>query len=124
MLPSMRVMVRLAKKSPKNQSRILEPTSTSRSRLVMPARCRGVIEALHPSTKKMLKRLLPITLPIAISGFFFRAATMEVASSGRDVPPATSVSPMTDSQTAGNACGTVYKEVTADDKPCQSTYHI
>ena len=58
MLPSMRVMVRLAKKSPKIQSRILEPTSTSRSRLVMPARCRGVIEALHPSTKKMLKRLL------------------------------------------------------------------
>ena len=82
MLPSMRVMVRLAKKSPKNQSRILEPTSTSRSRLVMPARCRGVIEALHPSTKKMLKRLLPITLPMAISGFFLRAATMEVASSG------------------------------------------
>ena len=31
---------------------------------------------------------------------------------------------LADSQTAGNACGTVYKEVTADDKPCQSTYHI
>ena len=114
MLPSMRVMVRLAKKSPKNQSRILEPTSTSRSRLVMPARCRGVIEALHPSTKKMLKRLLPITLPIAISGFFFRAATMEVASSGRDVPPATSVSPMTDSLTPRLRAMPV----------AQSTYHI
>ena len=121
MLPSMRVMVRLAKNSPKIQSRILEPTSTSRSRLVMPARCRGVMEALHPSTKKMLKRLLPITLPIAISEFFLRAATMEVASSGRDVPPDDGLA---DSQTAGNACGTVYKEVTADDKPCQSTYHI
>ena len=67
MLPSMRVMVRLAKNSPKIQSRILEPTSTSRSRLVMPARCRGVMEALHPSTKKMLKRLLPIT-PLHLAG--------------------------------------------------------
>ena len=57
MLPSMRVMVRLAKKSPKNQSRILEPTSTSRSRLVMPARCRGVIEALHPSTKENVEKI-------------------------------------------------------------------
>ena len=55
--------------------------------------------ALHPNTKKILKRLLPITFPIAISGFFFRAATIEVASSGREVPPATSVSPMIDSLT-------------------------
>ena len=30
--------------------------------------------------------LLPITFPIAISGFFFSAATIEVASSGREVP--------------------------------------
>ena len=40
--------------------------------------------ALHPNTKKILKRLLPITFPIAISGFFFSAATIEVASSGRE----------------------------------------
>ena len=53
--------------------------------------------ALHPSTKNILKRLLPITFPIAISGFFFNAATIDVASSGREVPPATSVSPIIDS---------------------------
>ena len=97
MLPSMRVMVRLAKNNPNIHSSMLEPTSTNRSIFVMPVRCNGVMEALHPSTKKMLNRLLPITFPIAISGFFFKAATMEVASSGRDVPPATRVSPMTDS---------------------------
>lgn len=99
MLPSMRVMVRLAKNNPNIHSSMLEPTSTNRSIFVMPVRCNGVMEALHPSTKKMLNRLLPITFPIAISGFFFKAATMEVASSGRDVPPATRVSPMTDSLT-------------------------
>ena len=63
------------------------------------AKMEGVILALHPNTKKILKRLLPITFPIAISGFFFSAATMEVASSGREVPPATSVNPIMDSLT-------------------------
>ena len=58
-----------------------------------------MILALHPNTKKILKRLLPITLPMAISGFFFNAATMEVASSGREVPPATKVRPIIDSLT-------------------------
>lgn len=99
MLPSIRVMVRLAKNSPNSQSRMLEPTSVNRSKFVIPLRWRGVILALHPNTKKILKRLLPITFPIAISGFFFSAATMEVASSGREVPPATSVNPIMDSLT-------------------------
>ena len=36
--------------------------------------------------KKTLNRLDPITFPIAISGFFFNAATTEVANSGREVP--------------------------------------
>ena len=76
-----------------------DPTNVKRSKLLMPANCKGVMEALHPNTKKILNRLLPMTLPMAISGFFFKAATMEVASSGREVPPATSVSPITDSLT-------------------------
>lgn len=98
-LPSIRVIVRLAKNSPKNQSRIPEPTNVNKSKLVIPLRWSGVILALHPNTKKILKRLLPITLPMAISGFFFNAATMEVASSGREVPPATKVRPIIDSLT-------------------------
>ena len=99
MLPSIRVIVRLAKKSPNNHSSTPEPTNTSKSKFVMPLRLSGVMDALHPSTKKMLNRLLPITFPIAISGFFFNAATTEVANSGSEVPPATNVSPMTDSLT-------------------------
>ena len=100
MLPSMRVMVRLAKNNPNIHSSMLEPTSTNRSIFVMPVRCNGVMEALHPSTKKMLNRLLPITFPIAISGFFFKAATMEVASSG------------------------IYEEITAGNQCHQPTYYI
>lgn len=49
-----------------------EPTKVKRSKLLMPVSRKGVMEALHPNTKKMLNRLLPITLPMAISGFFSR----------------------------------------------------
>ena len=54
-----------------------EPTKVKRSKLLMPVSRKGVMEALHPNTKKMLNRLLPITLPMAISGFFFKAATID-----------------------------------------------
>ena len=81
-LPSIRVMVRLAKNSPNIQSSMPDPISTHRSKLVMPVRCNGVMEALRPNTKNTLNKLLPTTLPMAISGFFFKAATMDVASSG------------------------------------------
>ena len=72
---------------------------TPKSRLVMPCMFIGVIVALQPNTKNILKRLEPITFPIAISGFFFNAATTEVANSGREVPPATKVKPIIDSLT-------------------------
>jgi len=48
-----------------------------------------------PSIQNTLNILLPITLPIAISVCFLRAATTEVASSGRLVHTATTVSQMT-----------------------------
>ena len=96
-LPSIRVIVRLAKNNPNSQSRMPEPANTHKSIFEIPANRNGVIDALQPNTKNILKRLLPITFPIVISGFFFKAATMEVASSGSEVPPATSVSPITDS---------------------------
>ena len=54
----------------------------------------GLIAAAIPSTSKMLKMLEPITFPSAISTSFFLAATMEVTSSGRLVPSATIVSPI------------------------------
>ena len=98
-LPSIRVMVRLVKNSPNSQSSMPDPISTHRSKLVMPVRSNGVMEALHPNTKNTLNKLLPTTLQMAISGFFLKAATMDVASSGSDVQPATKVSPITDSLT-------------------------
>ncbi len=55
----------------------------------------GVIKAETPNTKKILKILEPTTLPIAISTFFFLTATIEVASSGREVPIETMVNPIT-----------------------------
>ena len=104
------------KNSPNIQSSMPDPISTHRSKLVMPVRCNGVMEALHPNTKNTLNKLLPTTLPMAISGFFFKAATMDVASSGSDVPPATNVSPdngLAHSQITRNAACTVYKETSA-----------
>jgi len=45
----------------------------------------------------MLKMFDPTTFPTAMSGFFLIAATIDVASSGSEVPTATMVSPTIDS---------------------------
>ena len=50
--------------------------------------------AAIPRTKRILKILEPMTFPRAISTSFLRAATIEVTSSGNDVPIATIVSPI------------------------------
>ena len=117
----------MAKNSPKNQSRMPEPASTHKSRLVMPVRCNGVMDALHPSTKNTLNRLLPTTLPMAISGFFFKAATMDVASSGRDVPTChqrQSDNRFAYSQAACNAACTVNKETAAGNKRSKPAQNV
>ncbi|MNY15525.1 hypothetical protein D3C86_1487440 [compost metagenome] len=54
----------------------------------------GAISAVTPSTPRRLNRLLPITLPTAISRSPRNAAINEVASSGREVLTATMVKPM------------------------------
>ena len=54
----------------------------------------GVMMALMPNTIKMLRMLEPKTLPMAIPEFFFKAATIEVISSGREVAVAITVRPM------------------------------
>ena len=48
----------------------------------------GLIRDVMPSTNRILKMLLPTTLPIAISHLPFLAAVIEVAISGSDVPRA------------------------------------
>jgi len=56
------------------------------------------MQALIPSTRKILKILDPTALPKAISVLFFEAATIEVASSGNEVAKATTKSPNWDSE--------------------------
>ena len=55
----------------------------------------GAIVEEIPRIRKILKMLDPTTFPIAMSTFFLRTATIEVASSGREVPMETTVRPMT-----------------------------
>ena len=55
----------------------------------------GIINAEIPTTKIILKMLLPTIFPIAISAFPFIAAITEVNNSGRDVPIDTIVNPIT-----------------------------
>ena len=53
--------------------------------------------------KNILNMLEPTTLPMAISLLFFKAATIEVANSGKDVPAATIVSLMSFSLTPNDS---------------------
>ena len=59
----------------------------------------GETAPVAPRIKRTLNKLLPMTLPRAMSVCPFRAAMMLVANSGSDVPPATTVKPMTASET-------------------------
>ena len=54
----------------------------------------GLIAEAMPSTIRMLNTFEPIAFPSAISTSSFLAATIEVTSSGRDVPIETIVSPI------------------------------
>lgn len=76
------------------------------------------MEALHPNTKKILNRLLPMTLPMAISGFFFKAATMEVASSagGASGYECESDNGFADTQITGDVTCSFYKPLSSEDK--------
>lgn len=119
-------MVRFLKNHPTSHNSSAEAIITVKSRLLMPPIGKGEIVALHPNTKNILNRLLPITFPMAIPGFFFNAAVTEVASSGNEVPPATKVNPITDSLTPsdpGNTACSFNKELPAKDETCQSAHY-
>ena len=59
----------------------------------------GAIRQASPRTRPILAILLPIILPIASSGASSRAARMEAASSGAEVPNANTVAPITNELT-------------------------
>ena len=62
----------------------------------------GEITPATPNTRNKLRMQLPTTFPMAMSRWPRMAAMSEVASSGIEVPPATTVSPMTSSLTPIN----------------------
>jgi len=97
--PSMRVIILCLNSHPNINNKKQEAISTAKSILVISRTYIGATDALVPTTRKILNRLEPITFPIAISGFFFKAATTEVANSGKEVPAATNVMAITDSLT-------------------------
>ena len=78
--------------------------STAREELI-PAMVRsagipkGAMVMARPDTSTMLKRFAPITLPRERAPWPLESAVMAVTSSGREVPRATMVSPMTESGT-------------------------
>ena len=59
----------------------------------------GWIKVVIPSTASTLKMFEPIKLPIEILFWPFKAAIREVTISGREVPNATIVIPITNSDT-------------------------
>ena len=71
-----------------------EAPATIVSNLKADANGTGITRLDNPTTNKMLKILLPIIFPTAISQFFFIAADTDVNSSGKEVPKATIVSPI------------------------------
>lgn len=99
MPPSMRVMVRCLKNQPKSQNSTQEPVRVNKSKLPIEPKLSGRMVAEVPSTRNILKILLPITLPTAMPVRPLSAAVIDVASSGSDVPAATTVRPITASLT-------------------------
>ena len=87
--------------SPNNSRRTVSTAITGRSRLRIEAlkECIGAIIAAIPTTMSVLNRFDPIMLPMARSFSPLRAAAMELASSGSEVPTATMVRPISKSLT-------------------------
>ena len=76
-------------------------TGTPEVACAVPAACfaeGGTMPGIN-STANKLNMFEPMTLPITMSGSFFKALVIEAANSGRLVPTAITVSPMTTSET-------------------------
>ena len=78
----------------KIHAHMVNTISTHRSMIFSVIMLIGLIADAIPSTINILNILEPIAFPSAISTSFFLAATMDVTSSGSDVPIETIVSPI------------------------------
>lgn len=74
-------------------SKIVNTSIIKMSENILPFTGSGSITDDAPKTNRILKMLLPTIFPRAISLSFFKAAVMDVASSGKDVPIAIMVKP-------------------------------
>ena len=63
-------MVRCLMSQPNIKNKILAPSMVRRSMLFIPPIGSGAIVEAQPNTRNELNMLLPMTLPMAISGFF------------------------------------------------------
>ena len=93
MIPSKRESFRPVKATTHKRTEL--PKSTIQSTVLMSVTCIGTMLLHNPIIKATLKTLLPMALPKASPLLPLRAATRLVASSGRLVPPARMVSPIT-----------------------------
>lgn len=98
MLPSIRVMVRLAKNSPNSQSRMLEPTSVNRSKFVIPLRWRSDTGAA-PQYKEDIEEITADYISDSHFRILFQCGDDGSGKLRQEVPPATSVNPIMDSLT-------------------------
>ena len=87
--------------SPNKSNSTVSTVITGISRLITDGSkvCIGAIVEAIPTTSSVLKRFDPMMLPNARSFSPLRAAAIELASSGRDVPTATMVRPISKSLT-------------------------
>ena len=107
----------------KNQIIIIDITNIDKSVVVMPCSCIGQTSPVRPNMARMLNTLEPRTLPMAMPLLPFRAETTLVASSGSDVPPATTVRPTMASDTPNEVASwvaTFHKQRTAANKAAQT----
>lgn len=74
-------------------TRTVTPIISHTSENIFESTVKGLMAAEVPKMKKMLKILLPMIFPRAMSTCFFKAAVTEVTSSGSEVPTATIVKP-------------------------------
>lgn len=95
--PSHRCIVYFVKEN--SHSNTIETTMTEKSVMVIPSSRIGHTAPVAPRINRTLKTFEPRTLPMAMPLLPFLAATTLVASSGMEVPIATTVKPITASLT-------------------------
>ena len=119
MLPSILVMVRLAKNNPKNQSRMPDPTNVKRSKLLMPANCKGVMEARAPQHKEDIEQIAAYDVADGYFGILFQGSHNGGSQFGQGSASGyecESDNGFADTQITGDVTCSFYKPLSSEDK--------